>query len=105
MGCAGTKGLSTGGDTKDKKPEKKEKPKVQKFDLKTLQPFDKILARDYSSDNWECALFSHIEKLKSGDRVLTVGSFYNMCIPYNEETKHLVGITEDCPDYYKWWKK
>ena len=82
-----------------------DKSKKDRFDINTLQPFDKILARDYSGDNWECALFSHIEKLKSGDRVLTVGSFYNMCIPYNEETKHLVGITEDCPDYYKWWKK
>ena len=76
-----------------------------RFDINTLQSFDKILARDYSSDNWECALFSHIEKLKSGDRVITVGSFYNMCIPYNEETKHLVGTKEDCPNYYKWWKK
>ena len=82
-----------------------DKSKKDRFDINTLQPFDKILARDYSSDNWECALFSHIEKLNSGDRVLTVGSFYNMCIPYNEETKHLVGTTEDCPDYYKWWKK
>ena len=82
-----------------------DKSKKDRFDINTLQPFDKILARDYSSDNWECALFSHIEKLKSGDRVLTVGSFYNMCIPYNEETKYLVGTTEDCPDYYKWWKK
>ena len=82
-----------------------DKPKVEKFDPKTFKPFDKVLARDYSNDNWECALFSHIEKLKFGDRVLTVGSFYNMCIPYNEETKHLVGTTEDCPNYYKWWKK
>ena len=82
-----------------------DKPKVERFDPKTFKSFDKVLARDYSNDNWECALFSHIEKLKSGDRVLTVGSFYNMCIPYNEETKHLVGTTEDCPDYYKWWKK
>lgn len=82
-----------------------DKLKIERFNPKTFQPFDKVLARDYSSDNWECALFSHIEKLKSGDRVLTVGSFYNMCIPYNEETKHLVGTKEDCLDYYKWWKK
>ena len=81
-----------------------DKLKIERFNPKTFQPFDKVLARDYSSDNWECALFSHIEKLKSGDRVLTVGSFYNMCIPYNEETKHLVGTKEDCLDYYKWWK-
>ena len=82
-----------------------DKLKIERFNSNTFQPFDKVLARDYSNDNWECALFSHIEKLNSGDRVLTVGSFYNMCIPYNEETKHLVGTTEDCPDYYKWWKK
>lgn len=82
-----------------------DKLKIERFNPKTFQPFDKVLARDYSSDNWECALFSHIEKLKSGDRVLTVGSFYNMCIPYNEETKHLVGTKEDCLDYYKWWEE
>lgn len=82
-----------------------DKSKKDRFNINILQPFDKILARDYSNDNWECALFSHIEKLESGDRVLTVGSFYNMCIPYNEETKHLIGTTEDCLDYYKWWKK
>lgn len=27
------------------------------------------------------------------------------CIPYNEETKHLLGTTYDCPEYYKWWRK
>lgn len=24
---------------------------------------------------------------------------------YNEETKHLVGTREDCPEYYKWWEE
>ena len=82
-----------------------DKPKIERFNPKIFQPFDKVLVRDTSSHNWECALFSHIEKLKFGDRVITVGSFYDMCIPYNEDTKHLVGTREDCPDYYKWWEK
>ena len=82
-----------------------DKPKVERFDPETFLPFDKVLVRDYGNHNWECALFSHIEKLKSGDRVITVGSFYYTCIPYNNETKHLIGTKSDCPDYYKWWEE
>lgn len=26
---------------------------------------------------------------------------YKMCIPYNEETKHLVGTNEEAPEYYR----
>ena len=33
------------------------------------------------------------------------GTVYYQCIPYNEETKHLIGTTEDCPEYYKWWEE
>ena len=79
-----------------------EKPKVQKFDLKTLQPFDKILARDYVSGRWSIDFFSY----KKDDDCIR-GLVYNwyQVIPYNEETKHLLGTKEDCPEYYKWWEK
>ena len=30
---------------------------------------------------------------------------YMQCIPYNEDTKHLLGTTNDCPEYYKWWEE
>ena len=83
-----------------------DKPKVEKFDVNTLQPFDKILTRDKVNENWNCAIFSHIDKSYSIYPIITVGPFYNnWCIPYNDETKHLVGTTEDCPEYYKWWEK
>ena len=26
------------------------------------------------------------------------------CIPYNEDTKHLVGTTEEAPEYYRYWE-
>ena len=78
-----------------------DKPKVEKFDVNTLQPFDKILARDYQDELWSIELFSH----KTGNIVR--GLCHNWCyaIPFNEETKHLVGKREDCPDYYKWWEE
>ena len=78
-----------------------DKPKVEKFDPKTCLPFDKILARDCSDERWSIEFFSH----KTGNVVR--GLYYNsMCaIPYNEETKHLVGTTDDCPEFYKWWEE
>ena len=79
--------------------------KIEKFDPKTLQPFDKILARDGNHHIWTCALLSHIDNLNEEYKVITVGSCYMRCIPYNEETKHLVGKIDDCPEYYRWWEE
>ena len=78
-----------------------DKPKVEKFDPKTFQPFDKILARDYQDELWSIELFLH----KTGNIVR--GLCHNWCyaIPFNENTKHLIDTREDCPDYYKWWEE
>lgn len=82
-----------------------DKPKKEKFDVNTLQPFDKILARDGDHHIWTGALLSHIDDLNEEYKVITVGSCYMRCIPYNKETKHLVGTNNDCPEYYKWWEE
>ena len=84
-----------------------DKPKVEKFNPKTLKPFDKVLVK-YSLDcdfDWECDLFSHIDNKDDEFPYHCVGTNYRYCIPYNNETKHLVGTTNDCPDYYKWWEE
>ena len=78
-----------------------DKPKVEKFDPKTLQPFDKVLIRNVDNGFWNAAFFSYI----AGQWVNCVGSGTAECIPYNEETKHLVGTKEDCPEFYKWWEE
>ena len=79
-----------------------DKPKVKKFDPNTLQPFDKVLVRDEGCC-WTADLFSHIDD--GVYRVCCSCFRWKQCIPYNEETKHLVGMKEDCPEYYKWWEK
>ena len=81
-----------------------DKPKVERFDPKTLQPFDKVLGFYAPRGEWECALFSHLVD-KDSFLVVCVGIIYPKCIPYNEETKHLVGTKEDCPEFYKWWEE
>ena len=47
----------------------------------------------------EGQFFSHI----INDNIKCIDFFYNQCIPYNEETQHLVGTNKDCPDKYKIW--
>ena len=77
-----------------------DKPKVEKFDVNTLQPFDKVLVRDYLNECWNVDIFGFT--LNNYIRCTTT---WRYCIPYNEETKHLVGTKEDCPEFYKWWKE
>ena len=76
-----------------------DKPKVEKFDPNTLQPFDRVLIKD--SSFWTADFFSYI----AGQYVNCVGYVGIECIPYNAETEHLLGTEEDCPEYYKWWKE
>lgn len=81
-----------------------DKPKVEKFDPKTLQPFDKVLGfYEPEGGSWECALFSHLNVKEHS--AICMGIIYNKCIPYNDETKYLVGTNDDCPEYYKWWEE
>ena len=78
-----------------------DKPKVEKFDVNTLQPFDRILVRFSGNLNWQIGLFGY----KYKKLIYSNGTVYYQCIPYNEETKYLLGTTNDCPDYYKWWEE
>ena len=77
-----------------------DKPKKEKFDVNTLQPFDKVLVRDYLNECWNVDFFGFT--LNNYIRCTTT---WRYCIPYNEETKHLVGTKEDCPEFYKWWRE
>ena len=91
--------------SKDQRDWSKFKVKKPKFDPKTLQPFDKVLVRDNNdnSERWRCDLFSHIST-KGCFRFICVGNGYHYCIPYNEDTKHLVGTTEESPEFYRYWE-
>ena len=76
--------------------------KKERFNPKTLQPFDKVLVHDENS-YWRCNLFSHITNHKFFPYV-TVEDTYSHCIPYNDDTKHLVGTNEEAPEYYRYWR-
>ena len=77
--------------------------KKEKFDPKTLKPFDRILGRDCDTRIWKCNLFSHITE-QDYFPYKCVGNAYRYCIPYNDDTKHLVGTKDEAPDFYKYWE-
>ena len=81
-----------------------DKPKMERFNPKTLQPFDRVLVRYNDDDKWDCDLFSYYDGGQSYPYVC-VSKLWSHCIPYNNETKHLVGTTDDCPEYYKCWEE
>lgn len=83
-----------------------DKPKVGKFDPKTFRPFDKVLVGLDNGNEYEW----HIDLFESFDEevkvvVPLVHLINNHVIPYNDETKHLIGTMEEAPEYYKWWEK
>ena len=76
-----------------------DKPKIG---LDIFEPFDKVLVRNRETELWLLDMFAfHVTK----NVVKTLNGAYMQCIPYNEETKRLLGTNNDCPEYYKWWEE
>ena len=82
-----------------------DKPKKERFDPKTLHPFDKVPVTDDSQRRWKGDLFCYINEDREGIKCFCLTYNWHRCIPYNEETKHLVGTSDDCPEFYKWWEE
>lgn len=90
--------------SKEQRDWSKFKTKKPKFDPKTLQPFDKVLTRYSKSGNWLLQLFSHTMEGELDYPYLCINNSYKYCIPYNDDTKHLVGTTEEAPEFYRYWE-
>ena len=74
----------------------------EKFDINTLNPFDKVLVRDTISEYWECEFFSR--QMDDTYPYVGIAHSYKFCIPYNDGTKHLLGTTDEAPEFYKYWE-
>ena len=81
-----------------------DKPKVKKFDAWTFRPYNMVLVRDATTRCWKVDMYGPNINPYIGLITCASGS-YPYCIPYNEETEHLVGTNDDCPECYKWWEK
>lgn len=79
------------------------KPKKEHFDPNTLKPFDKILVRDTFVSCWMNNFFGFTSI--EGEYRCVSGGAWKYCIPYNDDTKHLVGTADEAPEYYRYWEE
>ena len=77
--------------------------KKEKFDPKTLQPFDKVIVRDEDTSTWKVDFFSNNRRSEAFP-FRCVGNVCKYCILYNDDTKHLVGTKDEAPEYYRYWE-
>ena len=80
--------------------------KKERFDPQALNPFDKVLVR-FDCGVWSATLFSHLIDSKFANKkydIICCGTVFGYCIPYNDDTKHLVGTKDEAPDFYKYWE-
>ena len=75
-----------------------------KFNISSFQPFDKVLVRDYVTCKWRCDFFESY--IKGADLPFhTLNGWYKQCIPYNNETKHLVDTNRMPLEKYINWEE
>lgn len=67
-----------------------------------LQPLSTILVRDGSENKWKRAIYSHFDE-RSILPFKTTTMSYRYGIPYNDETKHLEGTTNEALSKYIIW--
>ena len=77
--------------------------KKDKFDPKTLRPFDKVLCWNGDDCVWECDFFSYYKEDRLHPCVCVNGS-YICVIPYNDKTQKFAGTSKIVPEYYRYWE-
>ena len=78
--------------------------KKEKFDPNTLKPFDKVLVKLSNDDVWIADFFSYYDKLEKYMKYVCVTHLAVFCIPYNDDSKHLLGTNKNAPEYYRYWE-
>ena len=77
--------------------------KKEKYDISNLKPFDKVIVRDIFNQFWQVGFFGYYNANLELP-FYCVGSNYRYCIPYNDDTKHLIGTKEEAPEFYITWE-
>ena len=59
-----------------------------------LKPFQRVLVRDHDTQHWRASFFSNEVRCDVTRIYHTVSGVYRQCIPYTDETAHLLGTTD-----------
>ena len=85
--------------SKDQRDWSKFKAPVEKFDYGALKPFDKVLVRDGDLCRWTYGSFSFL-----CNNAMFCECRWVQGIPYNDETRYLLGTTDMPDEKYIWWE-
>ena len=82
-----------------------EQIKEKSFTIDDLKPFDKVLVRNSKFQEWSTGIFSHVRRYSTEIKkaIIVGGREEDYCIPYNNETKKLLGTIEEYNGKYKTW--
>ena len=72
------------------------------FDIDTLKPFDKVLARCSTSDKWRIQFFEKYDRTSIYPFICMGYNKYKQCVPY-EGNEHLLDTNNNCDEYFKTW--
>ena len=80
--------------------ENKELMKIKPhYDISNFNPFDKVLVRQDDSCTWGMSFFGRYD----GMFICCSNVCFAQCIPFNDDTKHLLGTTDMCDEMYINW--
>lgn len=86
--------------SKEQRDWSKFKNPYNSFNPESLKPFDKVLVRNSSFNNWVIDFF---QNLNTDNTAACLTNVWKQCIPYNDETKILFRTKDKTPDFYRWW--
>lgn len=69
-----------------------------------FKPFDRVIVRDENDEEWTANIFSHYSQDEKYSHHC-IDNRYKQCIPYNENTAHLIGTSKNYkPEEPKEWE-
>ena len=78
------------------------------YDISNFKAFDKVLVRCGNDEEWMIEFYCKYDTLvhTSPHRdypFMGISDSYSQCIPFNDDTKHLLGTTDMCDEQYINW--
>ena len=73
------------------------------YDISNFYAGMPVLVRDNNEEEWRHTAFSHMTSRFYENKFAAGCTYWCQCIPFNDDTKHLLGTTDMCPEEYINW--
>ena len=73
------------------------------YDIANFYAGMPVLVRDENDGQWYYTTYSHCDSSRAYKFMTSACQSFIQCIPFNDETKHLLGTTDQCDEQYINW--